>query len=144
MYIGKISDVTRELCEALEKLVPQLSVDKVPPTWEELTALVDSEASTLFVARYPDEKSEISGILTLTIYRVPTGIRSIIEDVIVDEKMRKRGIAEALMQYAITLAREAGASQMSLTSNPRREAANRLYQKMGFTKRETNSYIYKL
>jgi ribosomal protein S18 acetylase RimI-like enzyme len=86
----------------------------------------------------------IAGILTLSVYRVPTGIRSIVEDVIVDETMRRRGIAEALMLRAIDLAREAGANGVALTSNPKREAANKLYQFMGFQKRETNAYFYKL
>jgi ribosomal protein S18 acetylase RimI-like enzyme len=84
------------------------------------------------------------GILCLTIYRVPTGLRSIIEDVIVDESARRQGIGAALMRYAIELAREAGAEGVSLTSNPQREAANQLYQSMGFALRKTNPYFYKL
>jgi ribosomal protein S18 acetylase RimI-like enzyme len=144
MYLEKATEVTDELLDAVQRLVPQLGAHKAPPTWEELRALVHSEASTLLIARYPDEKSPIAGILALAIYRVPTGIRSIVEDVIVDENMRRRGIAEALMLRAIDLAREAGASGVSLTSNPKREAANKLYQSMGFQKRETNAYFYKL
>jgi ribosomal protein S18 acetylase RimI-like enzyme len=84
------------------------------------------------------------GILCLTVYRVPTGVRSIIEDVIVDESMRRRGIGEALVRRALELAREAGADGVSLTSNPKREAANQLYQSMGFQLRQTNPYFYKL
>jgi ribosomal protein S18 acetylase RimI-like enzyme len=144
MYIEKVSEVTDEILNAVQRLVPQLGAHKAPPTWEELSALVHSEASTLLIARFPDEKSMIAGILTLSVYRVPTGIRSIVEDVIVDENMRRRGIAEDLMLRAIDLAREAGASGVSLTSNPKREAANKLYQSMGFQKRETNAYFYKL
>jgi ribosomal protein S18 acetylase RimI-like enzyme len=144
MHIEKISKLTEEVYSAVKLLVPQLGVHKVNPTWDELNALIRSESSKLIVARYPDETSQISGILTLAIYRVPTGMRSIVEDVIVDEKKRRRGIAEALMRYAIDLAREAGANGVALTSNPQREAANRLYQAMGFQKRETNAYFYKL
>jgi ribosomal protein S18 acetylase RimI-like enzyme len=144
MDIEKVTQVTEEIFEAVKSLVPQLGAHKSAPTWDELDALVRSESSTLLIARYPDENSEIAGILSLTVYRVPTGMRSIVEDVIVDEKMRRRGIAEALMLRAIDLAREAGADGVSLTSNPKREAANKLYQSMGFQKRDTNSYIYKL
>ena len=144
MYIEKVSKVTEEIFHAVKLLVPQLGAHKVPPTWDELNTLVNSEASTLLIARYPDEKSEIAGILSLTIYRVPTGGRSIVEDVIVDENMRRRGIAEALMLRAIDLAREGGADVMTLSSNHTREAANKLYQSMGFQKRETNAYFYKL
>jgi len=144
MYIEKVSEVTEEIFEAVRLLVPQLGAHKAPPTWDELNTLVHSEASTLLIARYPDESGKIAGILTLSVYRVPTGIRSIVEDVTVDENMRRRGIAEALMLRAIDLAREVGANGVSLTSNPKREAANKLYQAMGFQKRETNAYFYKL
>ena len=144
MYIGKISEVTEELHSALERLIPQLGVHKIPPTFEELNRLVTSESSTLLVARQPREEDPIVGILCLTIYRVPTGLRSIIEDVIVDESVRRRGIGEALVRYAIDLAREAGADGVSLTSNPQREAANQLYQSMGFELRKTNPYFYRL
>jgi ribosomal protein S18 acetylase RimI-like enzyme len=144
MHIGKVSDATEELHEALQRLVPQLGAHKSHPTRDELKALARSEASTLLIAREPDEESPIAGILSLTIYRVPTGLRSIIEDVIVDENMRRRGIGEALVRHAIELARAAGADGVSLTSNPRREAANQLYQSMGFELRPTNPYFYRL
>src|SRR4026207_1716571 len=144
MVIEEVSEVTDELLNALQRLVQQLSAHKTAPTLDELTALVISESSTLLIARVPDEKNTIVGMLTLAIYRVPTGIRSIVEDVVVDEIMRRRGIAEALMRRAIELARAAGASGMSLTSNSQRAAANQLYQSMGFKRRETNVYSYEL
>lgn len=144
MYIGKISEPTEELFAALQDLIPQMGKHKIPPTREELTALLNREGATLLVARYPNEKSEIAGVLSLTIYQVPTGLRSIIEDVVVDEKKRRLGIGEALVRYAIELAREAGANGVSLTSNPQREAANQLYLSMGFELRKTNPYFYKL
>jgi ribosomal protein S18 acetylase RimI-like enzyme len=144
MHIEKASEITEELHEALQRLVPQLGLHKIPPTWEELDVLITSEASTLLVAREPDENSPIVGILCLSIYRVPTGLRSIIEDVIVDQSMRRRGIGEALVESAIQLAREAGADGVSLTSNPKREAANQLYQSIGFELRKTNPYFYTL
>jgi len=144
MYIGIASEATPELCEALQRLIPQLGAHKVPPTREELNALIESGSTTLLVARDPDESGPIAGILCLAIYRVPTGLRSIIEDVIVDETMRRRGIGEMLMRHAIDLARTAGAEGVTLTSNPRREAANLLYQSMGFELRKTNPYFYRL
>ena len=144
MHVEKVSEVTEELYEALQRFVPQLGAHKVPPGWDELQSLVGSDASMLVAARDPDENSPIAGILCLTVYRVPTGMRSIIEDVVVDESMRRRGIGEALVRRAIDLARERGAEGVSLTSNPRREAANRLYQAMGFQLRQTNPYFYKL
>lgn len=128
----------------MQRLIPQLGIHKVPPTSDELTALLNGNGSSLIVAREPDENSEIVGILSLTIYRVPTGVRSLVEDVVVDAHMRGRGIGNALVRYAIDLAREAGANGVALTSNPQREAANHLYQSMGFELRKTNPYFYKL
>ena len=131
-----------ELYEAFQRLVPQLTHNNPPPTQEELAALIQEPSSTLLVVRA--EAGQIIGTLTLTVYRVPTGIRSVIEDVIVDISARGLGVGEALLQRALELAREKGAKNVSLTSNPMRVAANRLYVKLGFQKRETNLYQIKL
>ena len=144
MYIGSVSEVTEEVYLAVQQLIPQLGIRKTPPTLDELTALVKSESSTLLIARYPYESGAIAGILALAIYRVPTGLRSIVEDVVVDEEIRRLGIAEGLLRHAIDLAREAGASGVSLTSNPKREAANQLYRSLGFQRRETNAYFFEI
>jgi ribosomal protein S18 acetylase RimI-like enzyme len=144
MYIEKIREVSDELIEAINRLVPQLGTHKVIPTRKELTTLVSSEASTLWIARYPDENSSIMGMLAIAVYQVPTGIRSIIEDVVVDQEFRRQGIAEALLKEAIEHARNLGVAGIALTSNPKREAANKLYQSMGFEKRETNAYYFKI
>ena len=144
MNIEVASDVTEELYRSLQRLIPQLTTNNAAPSWDELTTLLNSKSSTLLIARHPAENGDIVGILTLAIYRVPTGIRSVIEDVVVDEKVRKQGIGEALLLHAIELAKEAGASGVALTSNPRREAANALYQSIGFKRRETNAYYLNL
>ena len=142
MQIDIVTQADAELYEAFQRLVPQLTNNNPPPSLDELADLVRDAASTLMVAR--DDTGQIVGALTLSVYRVPTGIRSIIEDVIVDNAARGQGIGEALMQRAIELAREKGAQNISLTSNPMREAANRLYLRVGFKKRETNAYQIKL
>ena len=142
MQIEVVTKADEKLREAFQRLVPQLTDKNPPPSLDLLTALVKSDSSTLMVAR--DARGRIIGALTLAVYRVPTGIRSIIEDVIVDKSARGQGIGEALTRRALEIAKEAGAAHVTLTSNPRREAANRLYQRMGFVKRETNAYIYKI
>ncbi len=142
MRIEIVTQADEELYEAFQRLVPQLTNNNPPPSLNDLADLVRDASSTLMVAR--DDHGEIVGALTLTVYRVPTGIRSIIEDVIVDNSARGQGIGDALMKYAINLAREKGAQNISLTSNPMREAANRLYLRVGFKKRETNAYQMKL
>jgi len=144
MHIERAIEPTGELFEAIQRLVPQLGPGKIPPNRIELADLIRSEASILLVARYPTENDPICGILTLSIYRVPTGIRSIVEDVIVDENHRRLGIAETLLTRAIEMAREAGAGNISLSANPSRAAAHQLYLKLGFKRRDTFAYIYHL
>jgi ribosomal protein S18 acetylase RimI-like enzyme len=142
MQIEIVTQVDAELYEAFQRLVPQLTDNNPAPSLDDLADLVRDSSSTLMVARSAD--GVIVGALTLSVYRVPTGIRSIIEDVIVDNAARGQGIGEALMLRAIEVAREKGAKNISLTSNPMREAANRLYLRVGFKKRETNAYQMKL
>jgi len=142
MQVEIATTADEELYQAFQRLVPQLTENNPPPSLDDLKALVRDSSSTLLVAR--NERGEIVGALTLAVYHVPTGIRSIIEDVIVDKSARGQGIGKALMRCAIDLAGEKGAKNISLTSNLTREAANKLYQRMGFTKRETNLYQIKL
>jgi ribosomal protein S18 acetylase RimI-like enzyme len=132
---------TDELVEVFQRLVPQLTRNNPPPSLTDLAALVTSESSILLIARADDGAA--LGALSLTVYRVPTGIRSLIEDLIVDEAARGQGVGEALMLRAMQVAKDRGAKQMTLTSNSSREAANRLYLRMGFKRRETNAFIYK-
>ncbi|GMV34012.1 MAG: GNAT family N-acetyltransferase [Chloroflexi bacterium] len=138
MQIDVATRADDELYEAFQRLVPQLTSNNPPPTQGELVALIQEPSSTLLLARADD--GGIVGALNLTVYRVPTGVRSIIEDVIVDTSARGRGVGQALMKRAIELAKEKGAKNIALTSNPARAAANRLYVKLGFKKRETNAY----
>ena len=134
MQIELVTAATEELVAAFARLVPQLS-DARPPDLAELAAVVAN--AKLLVAR---ADGVIVGALTLLVYRIPTGTHARIDDVVVDAAVRGRGIGEALTRYAIELARAEGARRLHLTSHPRREAANRLYQRLGFEQRETNVY----
>lgn len=134
-------DVTDELVAACAKLIPQLSRSNPAPTDRELAEIVSSPSTVLFVARVD---GVIAGILTLATFRIPTGVRAWIEDVVVDESARGHGVGEALNQSAIDEARRRGAITVDLTSRPSREAANRLYQRIGFIARDTNVYRYSL
>jgi ribosomal protein S18 acetylase RimI-like enzyme len=96
------------------------------------------------VARDPDRGGQIVGSLTLVVFRIPTGVRAWIEDVVVDAAARGRGVGQALNQAALDRARAAGATTVDLTSRPSREAANRLYRRLGFAERTTNVYRYDL
>jgi ribosomal protein S18 acetylase RimI-like enzyme len=141
--IVEVSDVTAEVVEAFERLIPQLSRSNPAPTPAELERIVASDASILLAAREPGSH-EILGSLTLVVFAIPTAVRAWIEDVVVDESARGRGVGEALNRAALERARAAGAKTVDLTSRPSREAANRLYQRLGFEPRDTNVYRYTL
>ena len=133
--------VSDELVDAFDRLIPQLSTSSPPPGRAGLEEIVDDADSVLFVARVD---GRIVGALTLALYRIPTGRKAWIEDVVVDEAARGLGIGAALSEAAIAEARRRGAKDVSLTSRPEREAANRLYQRIGFQRRDTNVYRLKL
>ncbi len=135
------TEVTAELVEAIAGLVPQLSSSSPPPGQAELAEIVASPATTLLVARLPE--GGIVGTLTLVIFRIPTGVRAWIEDVVVDGGARGRGVGEALNEEAIRRAAAAGARSVDLTSRPSRESANRLYRRLGFEIRDTNVYRHR-
>jgi ribosomal protein S18 acetylase RimI-like enzyme len=142
MDIREVHQITDEMMAAFDRLMPQLTSSGRKPSREEMTQIVESPATVLYIARDPDREGEIVGMLTLAMYRIPTGLKAWIEDVVVDESARGKRIGELLCLAAIERAKAAGAKGVDLTSRPSREAANRLYQRMGFQKRETNSYRF--
>lgn len=133
--------VDDELVAAFAHLIPQLSSSSPPPSRELLTDLVDGADTTVFLARV---EGVIVGSLTLAFYRIPTGMKAWIEDVVVDDAARGHGVGRKLNEAALDEARRRGAKNVSLTSRPSREAANRLYQRIGFVLRDTNLYRYDL
>ena len=137
MIIERVTESSDELIAAIGRLLPQTAACPIPGR-AAVQAIVADPACTLLVAR--DE--EIVGMLTLAHFRTPTGHHAWIEDVVVDGAFRGRGIGEALTRAALELARELGADEVNLTTRPAREAANRLYQRLGFQARQTNVYRY--
>ena len=140
--VREATEVDDALVAAMARLIPQLSRSNPPPDAGALDAIVSSDASILLVAIDPgvDGERAVLGSMTLVLFRIPTGLRAWIEDVVVDEASRGRGVGEALNRAAIERARREGASTVDLTSRPSREAANRLYQRLGFEERSTNVY----
>lgn len=136
--------MTPELVEAFGRLIPQLSSSNPPPSETELAEICESAASVLLVAVDRDDDDRILGSLTLAWFRIPTGVRAWIEDVVVDESARGHGVGELLNRAALDRARQLGAKTVDLTSRPSREAANRLYQRIGFVPRDTNVYRFTL
>ncbi len=138
MQVEECTEVTEELVAAMARLIPQLSSSSPPPGAEALDAIVGSDACHLLLAR--DDDGTILGSMTLVVFPIPTGIRAWIEDVVVDGDARGRGVGAALNRAALDRARDLGARTVDLTSRPSREAANRLYRRLGFVARETNVY----
>lgn len=143
IHTTEVIEVDDELIAAFERLTPQLSSSSPAPGADQLAAIVASPATVLFVARDIDS-GDIVGSLTLALFRIPTGMRAWIEDVVVDANARGQGVGAVLSEAALDRARREGAKTVDLTSRPSREVANRLYKRIGFEQRETNVYRYSL
>ena len=135
--IELVRAVDDELVNAFGRLLPQLSRSAKPLDAAALRALVAWQGNRLLVARLD---GGIVGTLTLVMLTIPTGLRAWIEDVVVDETARGHGVGAALTLEAVRLARSAGARTVDLTSRPSREAANRLYERLGFEQRDSKVY----
>jgi len=137
LEITEATEADPELVAALARLTPQLSSSSPAPTATELAEMIEAAGTTVWVARLD---GEIVATLTLVVFRIPTGLRAWIEDVVVDRAAAGNGIGAALTNAAVDKARSLGARNVDLTSRPSREAANHLYQKLGFQRRDTNVY----
>ena len=140
MNIVEITEYSEEVLNALNELLPQLSSSAAPLSETSLLKIIQSESSRLLIA---EEDGLYYGSLTLAIFVIPTGTRAWIEDVVVDESARGKGVGRLLSERAVNLANELGAKTIDLTSRPSREVANNLYKSIGFVQRETNVYRYK-
>jgi ribosomal protein S18 acetylase RimI-like enzyme len=136
--IERVTTASPELVETIRALLPQLTEARTPPTLEQLQNVVSNQ--TLLLAR--DDDGGILGTLTFVLYRVSSGVKGRIEDVIVDESARGQGVGEALVREGMRLANEAGVLMLELTSMPYRQAANRLYRRLGFVRKPTNVYVW--
>jgi len=137
--IEQVHEATEELVEAIERLLPQLNEARRPPTLAQLAETVAQQ--TVLVAR-DEGDGRIVGTLTLVLYRVASGLKGRIEDVIVDGSARGQGVGEALTREGMARANVARVLMLELTSMPYRETANRLYKRLGFVRRPTNVYVW--
>ena len=136
--VFEITEMSQRVYDAFERLIPQLSSSAKIPTWDELSDLISSKAGIVLAAVEEDDPEEkILGTMTLVIFRIPTGLRAWVEDVVVDNAERGKGIGEKLIRAAIERAKTEGCRTIDLTSNPKREAAHRLSKRCGFEIRET-------
>jgi ribosomal protein S18 acetylase RimI-like enzyme len=135
-----VKSASADILKAFERLLPQLSGSARPLSLAALDEIVGAPGNTLLMAR--NQEGDFVGSLTLVVFPIPTGLRARIEDVVVDESQRGRRIGEKLTLEAIRVAAGRGATSVDLTTRPSREAANRLYQRLGFKLRTTNVYRY--
>jgi ribosomal protein S18 acetylase RimI-like enzyme len=138
MIIKQINTLTPAIQTAIQHFIDLLVSTPYTASNETLTALVASENSHLFLAY--DETENIMGMITVGIYYSSTGKKAWIEDVVVDDTFRGQGIGEKLVQHAIEFVKTKDVNLLMLTSHPSRIAANKLYPRVGFSKRETNVY----
>ena len=139
MKIEELTDFSITALDAINGLLPQLSSSVFALEESDLRNIVDSESTKLFLAI---DEDGVFGMLSLVLFRIPTGRKAWVEDVVVDEKARGRGVGKLLTEHAIQVAREHGAHSVDLTTRPSRAAANALYQRVGFEQRETNVYRF--
>ena len=137
--IFEVTESNESTLKLVNRLLPQLSKSAEPLTSGKLEEIAQSTHVHLYIAQ---EGAEVLGMLSLVVFPIPTGIRAWVEDVVVDESARGKGVGRALSEYAVQAASEKGALTVDLTSRPSRVAANQLYQKVGFQLRETNVYRF--
>ena len=138
--IVEIESYSAEYHEAMQCFLDQLTTNPTTLTEATFRQLLASENSHLFFLM---KGEEIAGMLTVGIYFSPTGGKAWIEDVVVDQAFRGQGLSKLLVAHAIEFTRSQGIPSLMLTSNPKRIAANKLYQGMGFGRKETNVYRMK-
>jgi ribosomal protein S18 acetylase RimI-like enzyme len=143
VVIEEATTASKDVVDGLSALVPQLSSSSPAPTAGDVEEIAASPATVLFTARLTDD-GPVVGSLTLVVFRIPTGLRAWIEDVVVDERARGGGVGAALVRAGLERARALGCRNVDLTSRPSREEANRLYVRLGFVARETNVYRFDL
>ena len=138
--IIEIKTYSQEYHDAMQSFLNQLTTSPMVLTESMFHQLLASENSHLFFIM---KDEQIAGMLTVGIYYSPTGGKAWIEDVVVDETFRGQGISKQLVAHAIEFVKSQQIPLLMLTSNPKRIAANKLYQAMGFERKETNVYRMK-
>ena len=139
------STLTKNDASAINKLMGELTDGKARALTEaDIFIIITQEKLAMVVARDLEENirngPKIIGMGTIHWIELPTKVNAYIDDVVVDSNYRGQKIGEKITQELIRIAKLIGAKCIDLTSSPNRTAANKLYQKLGFVKRETNVY----
>jgi ribosomal protein S18 acetylase RimI-like enzyme len=140
--ISELTETSSSVLQSINELLPQLSSSAQVISMDRLSELVESDNTIIFIGT--DENGQILGMLSLIVMKIPTGNKAWIEDVVVDQSARGKGMGKALMNHALEKAKELAVKSVDLTSRPSREKANMLYQSLGYQIRETNVYRHKI
>ena len=140
--ISELTETSSSVLQSINELLPQLSSSAQVISMDRLSELVESDNTLIFIGT--DESGQILGMLSLIVMKIPTGNKAWIEDVVVDQSARGKGMGKALMNHALEKAKELAVKSVDLTSRPSRETANMLYQSLGYQIRETNVYRHKI
>ena len=142
IYISELTEASSSVLQSINELLPQLSSSAQVISMDRLSELVESDNTIIFLGT--DDNGQILGMLSLIVMKIPTGNKAWIEDVVVDQSARGKGMGKALMDHALERAKKLAVKSVDLTSRPSRESANMLYQSLGYQIRETNVYRHKI
>ena len=142
IYISELTEASSSVLQSINELLPQLSSSAQVISMDRLSELVESDNTIIFLGT--DDNGQILGMLSLIVMKIPTGNKAWIEDVVVDQSARGKGMGKALMDHALERAKKLAVKSVDLTSRPSRETANMLYQSLGYQIRETNVYRHKI
>ena len=140
--ISELTEASSSVLQSINELLPQLSSSAQVISMDRLSELVESDNTIIFLGT--DDNGQILGMLSLIVMKIPTGNKAWIEDVVVDQSARSKGMGKALMNHALERAKKLAVKSVDLTSRPSRESANMLYQSLGYQIRETNVYRHKI
>ena len=140
--ISELTEASSSVLQSINELLPQLSSSAQVISMDRLSELVESDNTIIFLGT--DDNDQILGMLSLIVMKIPTGNKAWIEDVVVDQTARGKGMGKALMNHALERAKKLAVKSVDLTSRPSREKANMLYQSLGYQIRETNVYRHKI
>ena len=136
MEILELHDYTQAQFEDLKQLMSELS-DRVNFTQTDLMLMLKDRNCHLYAVL---DSERIIGCATLCVFHSPTGTKASIEYVVVSSAYRGQHLGKQLMGYVLEQAKAYAPIELHLTSNPMRVVANKLYQSLGFQKKDTNCY----
>lgn len=136
MRITELNTITDAQVQEVIGLMGEL--DPTIEVTAEMVRRTVEAPGTHFIAVTAEE--HIIGCASLCVFDSPTGRKASVEDVVVSSAYRGQHIGKQLMQHVIDYAKTLAPINLQLTSRPERVAANKLYQSLGFQKRETNAY----